>query len=183
MTDQLPHWKRQSRKTIYDTKYLKLYEDTVELPDGNVIDDYSVVSLPSGVIVIATDEQNRLITHHEYKYAVDDVVLNFPSGSVEGDESPIDVAKRELMEEAGYASDEMELIQTIYNDYPSKMTHLIHIVRAKNARKVANPEHEHTETISEVHLITADMPDYGGQFNTAYAIAALALTLPEYLKK
>jgi ADP-ribose pyrophosphatase len=183
VSDSLPHWERQARKTVYDTKYTKVYEDTVLLPNGTVIDDFSVVSFPNGVTVVATDENDQLITMLEYKYAVDDVVLNLPAGSIEPGEEPVDVARRELREEAGYESDELELVKTLYNDYPSKATHLIYIVRAKNARKVGDPKRESTETMGEVRLISADTPNYGGEFNTAYAVAALSFTLPEYLKR
>lgn len=183
MSDQLPHWKRLDRKTVYQTKFLSLYEDMVELPSGDVFDDYSVASVPDGVIIVATDTEGRLITQVEYKYAVDDVVLNFPAGSVEPGEEPLDVARRELREESGYESDELELVATLYNDYPSKMTHLVHVVRAKNARLVGTPQREATETIGEVRLLIADMSDYGGEFNTTYTVSALALTLPEFLKR
>lgn len=183
MSDQLPRWKRLNRKAIYDTKYLKLYEDTVEFPDGTVADDYSVATVPDGVVVVATDETGALITLGEYKYAIDKTVLNFPAGSFEPGEEAIDVARRELREEAGYESDEIELVNTLYSDYPSKLTHRVFIVRAKNAHKVMDPEHEPSETIGQVRLITSDMQEYGGEFDTTYTVSALALTLPDFLKK
>ena len=159
-----------------------MYNDHVQLPSGYIIDNYSVVSMPSGVIVVATDQQDRLITQFEYKYAIDKTILNLPSGSMEGDESVLEVAARELLEETGYVSDELELIRTAY-EYPSKADHVIHIVRAKNAYKSGTIHHEATESIGPVHLITADMEDYGGVFDTTYNITALALTLPTYLRR
>ncbi len=176
------HWKRLSRSTLVDTRFLKVYNDRVQMPTGHVIDDYSVVSMPSGVIVVATDRQGRLITHFEYKYAIDKTILNLPSGSIEGDEPVLEVAARELLEETGYASDDLTLIQTVY-EYPSKADHVIHIVRAKNAQKVSDVRHEETESISPVHLIDINAQDYGGVFDTTYNITALALTLPAYLKQ
>lgn len=182
MSSKLIHWERLDRVTLLDSKFMKVYQDTVKLPTGDVFDDYTVASLPSGVVVVATDTEGRLITQFEYKYAIDKVILNLPSGSVEDGLSPLEVAAKELLEETGYASSELELIQTTH-EYPSKLDHKVYIVRAKNAIRVKEPEHESTESISEVHLITATMSDYGGVFDTTYNITALALTLPEFLKK
>jgi ADP-ribose pyrophosphatase len=175
------HWKKLGRKTLYESKFLSLHIDQVSLPNGTVIPDYSVVDLPSGVVIVATDQENRLITQFEYKYAIDKVILNLPSGSMEPGVDILDMAKRELREETGYESDDMELIQTLY-EYPSKLSHTIHIVRAKNAYKAHTTSHEDTESISEVHLISPDMEDFGGIFDATYTVSAIALTLPEYLK-
>ena len=106
------------------------------------------------------------------------IVLFIP----EEGELVLEVAARELLEETGYTSAELEFIQTVY-EYPSKADHVIHIVRAKNAYKSSDVKHEETESISPVHLITANMEDYGGIFDTTYNITALALTLPNFLKQ
>lgn len=174
-------WQRLNRETLLDTKFMKVYQDTVGLPTGAIFDDYTVATLPSGVVIVATDVEGRLITQFEYKYAIDRVILNLPSGSVEHGRSALETAAIELLEETGYESKELEFIQTTY-EYPSKLDHKLHIFRARNAVKIKETAHEETESISKVHLITADMPDYGGVFDTTYNITALALTLPEFLK-
>jgi 8-oxo-dGTP pyrophosphatase MutT (NUDIX family) len=175
------HWQRISRDTLIDTKFLKVYQDTVKLPSGDIFDDYTVASLSDGVVIVATDTEGKLITQFEYKYAIDKVILNLPSGGIEENESPIQAAIKELLEETGYTSNEVELVRTMY-EYPSKLDHTLYIVRVKNAQKIQEVSHEPTESISMVNLISADMPDFGGEFNTTYTVAALAVTLPEFLK-
>jgi len=176
------HWKLINRNTIIDTPYIKLFSDTIELPSGHVIDDYTVVSLPDGVVIVATDEQDRLITQFEYKYAIDRTILNLPSGGAAEGESILEAAAKELSEETGYVSDDLELVQSL-SEYPSKQTHTIHIVRARNARKIEETTHEVTEAIGPVNLLSPDMADFGGVFDATYTVAALAITLPEFLKR
>ena len=173
-------WERLDRKTVLNSKFMSVYVDTVKLPNGSIIDDYSVVSLPSGVIVVATDIEGRLIAQYEYKYAIDKTILNLPSGSVENGMSPVDVAKNELKEETGYVSDEFELVRTLY-EYPSKADHIIYIVRAKNVRRELDVDHEETETISGLMAITPEERRKKGEFDTTYNLSALAVTLPEYI--
>jgi ADP-ribose pyrophosphatase len=174
-------WKRIERDTVIDSKFLKVHFDTVELPNGVVIDDYSVATLPSGVVIVATDEDGKLLTQYEYKYAIDKTILNLPSGSVESGKSPLETAHQELLEETGYVSDDIELIQTLY-EYPSKLDHVLHIVRVKNARKMHDVKHENTESIGPVILLDSNEP-FEGIFDTTYTVSALALTLPEFLKR
>lgn len=176
-------WKQLDRKVIYDTKFLRLYEDTVELPNGQVFDDYSVVNTNDGIIIVATDESNNILMFNEYKYPINKEILVFPAGGVEDGEDPKAAALRELLEETGYTSDDIEIIGTCY-DYPSKVQHTDHIVRVKNARKVSDIEHEATESIGELQLIAVnDLSTIwkSGEFQASYMIAALAYAFPEQL--
>lgn len=179
------HWKRLNRTTVYDSRFMQMYVDEVQLPSGEVFDDYSVVTLPPGVIVIATDQDGKLILFREYKYAVDETVLMFPAGGVDGAETPVEAAKRELVEETGYTSDEAEYM-TALTIYPSKVDHATHFVRIKNAKRVTGAVHEATETIGEIELVGPEQISeliQRGQFTTMFMIAAFALAFPEYLGK
>lgn len=178
-------WKRLKRNVLYDTKFLTLYSDTVEVKPDVVLEDFSSVKIRDGVMVVATDEQGKIIAFHEYKYPSDMTFLGLPAGTVDEGESPLEAAARELLEETGYESTELEYIAGLH-PFPSKVIHTSHIVRAKNARKVADIMHEEAETISEVILIDpndiAAMQE-AGDINTTYILATFALTHPEYLRR
>jgi ADP-ribose pyrophosphatase len=178
-------WKKLKRRTVLSTPFIDVWEDTVQLPNGHIIEDYSLVNLGDGVLVVATDEEDNLITFREYKYAANEILLGFPGGGVNENETPAQAAARELLEETGYKSTELEYIAPL-NVYPSKIVHINHVVRAKNARRIAKPEHEVTESIGEIDLIP--LTDIArlqkeGVLNATYLLAALALTMPEYLSR
>lgn len=173
-------WKLLKRSTVYDTEYAKLYSDNVVLPNGHQIEDYSIISFPNGVVVVATDRNNKLIAVKEYKYAINKTILNLPSGTAEKGLTIEELAKKELLEETGYTSDEIKVVREIY-EYPSKLTHSIFIVRMINAIKISEVSHDESEQISEVILLDSKTK-IDEKFNTSYNIAAIALTLPEFIR-
>ncbi|OGY33882.1 MAG: hypothetical protein A3C02_03830 [Candidatus Andersenbacteria bacterium RIFCSPHIGHO2_02_FULL_45_11] len=146
-------WQLVSRKNLVKSPFLNVFEDTVRLPNGKVIDDYTVVKKPDIVIIIATTSDNKILIFQEYKYAVDKMLNTVPAGHVEEGEEPLATAKRELLEETGYTSDEFALCQTLC-EYPTKDIHKVYIVSAKNIRLVSEQSLEDTEGIGDMRLIS-----------------------------
>jgi 8-oxo-dGTP pyrophosphatase MutT (NUDIX family) len=140
-------WKQLDRKTVIDNKFLKVFEDKIELPNGSIIPDYSVIEKQSFVMVVALDPEGNLITIDEYKYAIDQTIHTLPAGCINWGESPLETAKRELREETGYSGGTWEYLGEYY-DYPSKDSHIAHFVKVAGVSKTEKTNHEDTENIS-----------------------------------
>lgn len=169
-------WKFIERKKVYGSKFVNVYEDRIELPNGSIIDDYTVIEKPSIVIVAATDKQNNIIILREYKYGAGETLLTLPAGHKKDNETPIDTAKRELLEETGYREGIFEEIG-ILCDYPTKDIHKVYVVRAKNVIQKATEQHEKTESIT-YHLISKKelkKQIQNKEWKASSALAALAL--------
>lgn len=180
----MPSWKRLDRKTLVDSKFLKVYEDTVELPNKRVFDDYTVVRFNDPVIIVGVDESNRILTITEYRYAHDKMLFSLPAGAIDSGESVLKAAERELLEETGYTADTFEFVGELY-EYPTKAEHVSRVVRAKNIKKIAEPRHEATEFIENIQLQGVETLRKAVQNNdikTAVAVSALCLAVPELLK-
>lgn len=175
----MKQWERLSRKTLVDTPFLKVYEDAIRLPNGSLISDFTVVKKRDIVVVVATDENNRLITFREYKYAADEELLALPAGQIDSDETAERAAERELLEETGYGKGIYTFVDVL-NEYPTKDLHKIYVVRATNVKPVKEAVHEATETIGGVQLQTIEEVKRAiknGDWKTTSAIAALAVTI------
>ncbi len=141
-------WKRLGRRTLIDTKFLKIYEDKVELPNGNIMDDYTVVQKPSFSMIVALDTDGNIIIIDEYKYAVDKVIHTLPAGHIEEGEDIVASAKRELAEETGFTGGEWENLGEFY-DYPTKDLHRVHFIKATGVTKTQDTNFDPNEDLTQ----------------------------------
>ena len=65
-------------------------------------DEYIFHREGDGVRILGLTLDKRVITVREYQHAVDEIVLQLPTGDIKKDEKPQDAAERELLEETGY---------------------------------------------------------------------------------
>ena len=168
-------WRQIDRKTIYATPFISVHEDTLELDNGKIIDDFSVVEFRNGVVVIATDPDGKLIAIDEYKYAVNKILRVLPAGGIEEGSTPEETAIKELQQETGYKGDKAVVVRLFY-EYPSKLPHVTYAVRVYNAQRVQDAEHEETESISAICLMDFT-EDIIQQFETSVNISALYTAL------
>ena len=88
--------------------FLHAFRDTVALPDGASATREYVVH-PGAVMVIALLEeagQTRVVLERQFRYAVRQVMVEFPAGKLDPGESTRACAERELREETGYTAQE-----------------------------------------------------------------------------
>lgn len=170
-------WKLIERKKVFSSRFLNVYEDRVELPNGKIIDNYTVVEKPSIVMIVATDINNNVIVLREYKHGADEVLYTLPAGHKKENESSIDTAKKELAEETGYIGGTFEDAGILY-DYPSKDIHKVFVVRAKDLTLTTIVSHEETESITSMALPIKHLKLQiaNREWKTSSALAALAIS-------
>lgn len=140
-------WENLDRKYVLDTKFLRVRQDSVRLPNGVVMDDYFVIEKKNVSLILAIDENKNIILKDEYRYPIDKHLIELPGGTFDLDETnPLEVAKRELLEETGYIADEWELLFANY-DYPTKDINQVNIYLAKNIRKITEQKLDISEDI------------------------------------
>ncbi len=104
MIDHGP-WKIVSSQEVYRDPWLAVQRDEVLRPDGSP-GSYATVQIKRGVSVLAMDDKSQVYLTSEFHYAVGRVTLEVVSGGVDGNESVLDAARRELAEELGIMADE-----------------------------------------------------------------------------
>ncbi len=104
--------------------------DKVQMPDSSHA-ERTVVSHIGAVAVLALDEQDRVLMIHQYRHPVARQLWEIPAGlrDVTG-EALVDTARRELIEETGYAAREWHALVDSYAS-PGIITERIRIFLAR----------------------------------------------------
>ena len=177
-------WKTLESNTLVDTYHVSVKKDKVQLPDGAVIDDFYTVTIPDAAMVCALTGENEVLLKREYRYACSEEVIECPAGMFEAEETdPLAVAKRELLEETGYSSDDWTYFGPTWES-TAKLTNHMHLFLARDCVKVAKQhldENEHL-TVMKVKLEEAVNMVMDGKIN-ANSTAHLILRAARLLEK
>lgn len=106
-------FKRLDRELVYHGAIVDFYKDTVQVPNGNVV-EWDFIGHKGAAAVVPVREDGKLLMVRQYRNALDRYTLEIPAGGLNSPDEPTrDAAARELEEETGYRSDELEWLITI----------------------------------------------------------------------
>jgi len=105
---------RISGEVVYTGKFFQVHRDRVRLPDGTqAVRDY--LKHPGAVAVVAITAQGEVLLERQHRYPVGRDFIEIPAGKMDPGESHLETAKRELLEETGYAAAEWTRLGLIHN--------------------------------------------------------------------
>lgn len=111
---KMEDYKRLERNLIAKGAIIDYYQDTMQIPNGNIA-KWDLIDHKGAAAVVAVRGDGKLLMVRQYRNALERETLEIPAGGLNDREEPtIDAAARELEEETGYVSDELELLNSIY---------------------------------------------------------------------
>lgn len=128
--------------------------DTVRMPNGTVIPEFYVLEYPDWVNVIAITQDEQFVMIRQYRHGIRQTRYELCAGVIDAGETPLEAARRELLEETGYGNGEWKEISVISAN-PSVNNNYAHCFVATGVDQVASQHLEKSEDIT-VHLLTAD---------------------------
>ena len=102
-----------SSELVYDGKLLRVRRDKVRLPDGGTA-EREYIQHPGAVLVIALLDSGELVMERQFRYPLRRDMIELPAGKIDPGEPPLETAKRELLEETGYAARHWRHVSTIH---------------------------------------------------------------------
>lgn len=164
--------------TSQDPKYLTVERHRIELPDGRIIDDWPWLVTPdfANVVIVTTD--GLFVCFRQTKYAVEGTTLAVAGGYVEPAEDPLEAARREVLEETGYAAPEWIALGSYAVD-GNRGCGRAHLFLARDARPVRAIAADDLEEQEMLLLTRQEIADAlrDGAFKVLPWSAAVAMAL------
>jgi 8-oxo-dGTP pyrophosphatase MutT (NUDIX family) len=103
----IPKWETISKKEIIDLKIFKAEIVSRRHPIWERESDFVVLNSKNWANVVPVTKNNEILLIEQYRQGSDTITLEVPGGLIEINESPIDAARRECIEETGYSSNQL----------------------------------------------------------------------------
>ena len=130
MTD----WQKLGERRLYDG-YRRIIGRTYRLPDGTEF-EFEVKLEPPSAVVVALTAADEIVLVREFRPGLEASLLELPGGVVDDGEEPLEAARRELLEETGYAGELAYAGTTLDCGYSTRRRH---VFVCRGSRRVADP--------------------------------------------
>lgn len=152
-------WKLLDSRYIIQQPWATLRVDKLELPNGSIKDEYYVLEYPTWVNMIGITDCNTVLFVRQYRRGADEIMVELPAGVVEEGEDSKEAAVREMLEETGYAFDQIEYICKLYAN-PATSGNLTYTYLLQGGRKVQDQNLDPSEDIEVVEVSIEEAKNY-----------------------
>lgn len=128
--DAARNWRRVGADVVLHDGWIQVSRRTYRLPDERIA-VWDMFGGGQTVGVLALTPEGQLVMVRQFRPGPDRVVLNVPGGFVDPGETPVEAAARELTEETGYVSTDLQHAVTAMS---ASSTGQRHVVIARDCR-------------------------------------------------
>ncbi len=147
--------KKLSRTTIYESKWINLYTDKVEMPSGRVIEAYHVLDYPTAAaVIIVINSKKEICFIKSLRYSTQQVEWELPAGGIDKGETAVEAAQREFYEETGYTCKNLKEVYA-YNPSNGMSNQMIHIVYGE-LEEIKVQQDFDTDEVASIHWLTVE---------------------------
>ena len=169
-------WRTVASKPLLDSRWLRVNQETCELPNGKIIDDFYTLWQPDWVLILARDIEGKWIMTHQYRHGIHAESLEFPAGIIDPGETPLEAAQRELQEECAFAGGRWTFLREFPMN-PDRHRGRFFVVLADGVTANGKTKFDDTEDIDSLRLTTEEIEEKmrSGEMVHPHQIAAFLL--------
>lgn len=174
--------KRTGRELVYKGAILEVYKDHMEFASGNIA-EWDFIHHDGAAAVVPVLPDGRILMVRQYRNALERETIEIPAGKLDAPGEPgIDCAARELEEETGYYSEELEWLMTLRTTV-AFCDEKIEIYAARNLQKSC--QHLDEDEYVDVRAYTvSELKEkiFKGEIQDSKTAAAILAYEAKYLK-
>ena len=174
--------RRTGRELAYKGTILDVYVDHMEFANGNTA-DWDFIHHDGAAAVVPVMDDGRILMVRQYRNALERNTLEIPAGKLDAPDEPgLTCASRELEEETGYRSENLEWLLTLRTTV-AFCNERIEIFVAKNLI----PSHQHLDEDEFVDVKAYPLDElkgmiFSGRIEDSKTIAAILAYEAKYLR-
>jgi 8-oxo-dGTP pyrophosphatase MutT (NUDIX family) len=151
-------WIETGERTLITTRIFELRERRSINPRNGQEIPFFVLESNDWVNVIPLTEEGKVIMVRQYRQGTRTVTLEIPGGVVEAGESPLEGGRRELLEETGYAADQLEELGLVHSN-PAIQDNATYTFLATGLKRVAELDPDQAEDLEVVEVELAEVDE------------------------
>lgn len=167
-------FKRLERTLVQNGKIIDYYQDTVQVPNGNVV-KWDFIGHKGAAAMLAVREDGKLLMVRQWRNALDRYTLEIPAGGKNSIDEPTETAAiRELEEETGYIAGRVQFLLSIYTTV-AFCNEKIDIYLARNLKRWEN---QHLDEDEFIDVKACDLDElvqmiYDGKIEDSKTVSAI----------
>ena len=137
-TEEPRPWPLQGQRPGADYRIFRSRFDALTNPRTGETMERVVLEAPDWVNVTALTPEGEVVIVKQYRFGTASTTIEIPGGMVDPGEDPLEAARRELLEETGFASERWSLMGSVAPN-PAFLNNRCYHYLAEDAHQVAPP--------------------------------------------
>ena len=145
-------------KSSLNAKKIRFEINRIQMPIG-VKGEFGIIRHPGAALAVPITQEGEIIILRQYRFACSRRILEFPAGTLEDGEKPLDSIKREIQEESGYSAERWDPLGTML-PCPGYSDEIIHLFIARELKPLKQkPEGDPDEDIEVLRMSVKQLND------------------------
>jgi ADP-ribose pyrophosphatase len=168
--------------TLHKGRVFSLINENYTLENG-VTSEMDFIQHPGAAAMVPLLNNREVVLIKQYRHAIREFIWEIPAGTLDAGESPLNCARRELVEETGYSADDWHKLATI-TPLPGCSDERIHIFLASDLKPAEQQlDDDEMLNVHPVKFIDALQMILAGKISDGKTISGLFLAFHWLNKK